>query len=702
MAEAKPMTPREQRLVSYVTAHTDKWRTHRDTNYLENWNTYERLWGGIWSAEERTRDSERARVVTPVLQAAVENYQAELDEAIFGQGDEFFDLTDDIRDQDKADAELLKKGLKEEFKINKLRSAMSECILNSAVYGTAIAELVMVKETRSAPATEPTAAPGTNLIGAVDNDYVCVKVHPVHPRNFIIDPAARQIRDALAVAIEEFVPAFSVYEMMESGAYIERELEKAETDSDLETYQEDEVNDADRIKLLRWYGKVPRNLLTGKKDEDDAKDALDSLDYTWMYDDLVEAIIVIANDGILLKAEETPYMMKDRPVIAWQADIRPGRFWGRGICEKGASMQKVIDSQLRAHLDFSALTAVPMVGIDATRMPRGFKFEVRPGRSIFTNGNPNESLMPFKLGDTSPMNVETANLFERLLMMSTNTLDSAGIPSVNSEGGQDALAAIIKKNKRTLTSFQDSFLIPLIESTAWRYMQFDPNRFPVKDFKFVPVSTLGVMARSYETKNYLAMMSTLGPDSPVLPMLLTGVLETSSLSNRDELIQQIQQSMQPSPEAQQMQQMQMQMLQLQAEEQQLKNAKLQAEINKITTETELYPEKVRGELIAALTKNSEEADEFGQRVKIAELALKEQELSEKAADRQSNEKISQFQAISAHSAKQSELQQKEADKQREAEEKEKDRELKREEIRARKAEKSITRTKDGYSVKNKE
>ncbi len=38
------------------------------------------------------------------------------------------------------------------------------------------------------------------------------------------------------------------------------------------------------------------------------------------YSDLVEAIVVIANDGVLLKAEKNPYMMKDRPILAYQDD----------------------------------------------------------------------------------------------------------------------------------------------------------------------------------------------------------------------------------------------------------------------------------------------------------------------------------------------------------------------------------------------
>ncbi len=50
--------------------------------------------------------------------------------------------------------------------------------------------------------------------------------------------------------------------------------------------------------------------------------------YAEDYTDMVEAIVVIANDGLLLKAEENPYMMKDRPVLSYQDDTVPNRLLG--------------------------------------------------------------------------------------------------------------------------------------------------------------------------------------------------------------------------------------------------------------------------------------------------------------------------------------------------------------------------------------
>ena len=85
----------------------------------------------------------------------------------------------------------------------------------------------------------------------------------------------------------------------------------------------------------------------------------------------VEAIVVIANGGTLLKAEKNPYMMQDRPVVAFPWDIVPSRFWGRGVCEKGYNSQKALDAELRARIDALALTVHPMMAMDATRYLAG-------------------------------------------------------------------------------------------------------------------------------------------------------------------------------------------------------------------------------------------------------------------------------------------------------------------------------------------
>ena len=638
-------TPSEAdvQLVSFVVQHCDRWRDFRDQNYLEDWLEYERIFRGQWDAQDRTRESERSRIISPATQQAVETRHAEIMEAIFGNG-EYFDIKDDVMDYNgnKMDIEAMKTLLKEDLERHKIRKSVDQIELMAEIYGTGIGELVVKQETEFVPSTQP--IPGSNqaAYGVEEKEYFCVKVNPVNPKNFLIDPNATSIEDAMGVAVEKFVSIHKVVEGMEKGIYRKVDVSGYGVDDDLEPTQELTQYQDDKVKLLTYYGLVPREYL--EELENDGAEMVDLFPESSAadsYSDLVEAIIVIANDGLLLKAEANPYMMKDRPVIAYQDDTVPNRFWGRGTVEKAYNMQKAIDAQLRSHLDSLALTTAPMIAMDATRLPRGAKFEVKPGKAILTNGAPSEILYPFKFGTPSPENAATAREFERMLLQATGTLDSQGMVSAASrdstgQGMSMAMAGIIKKYKRTLTNFQEDFLIPLIKKAAFRYMQFDPERYPSVDMKFIPTATLGIMAREYEQQQLIGLLQTLGPDTPVLPVLLKGIIGNSSLSNRAELIQTLDQMSQPNPEQQQMQQMaqQMQMEQAQATTQSLqaRAQRDQAEAQKTVVETQLLPEELKAKVISSLSTNIDgqnQDNEFEKRAKIAELMLKEKDINNK-------------------------------------------------------------------------
>ena len=227
-----------------------------------------------------------------------------------------------------------------------------------------------------------------------------------------------------------------------------------------------------------------------------------------------------------------------------------------------------------------------------------------------------------------------------MLLQSTGTLDSQGMVSqaARDAGGMSmAVATIIKKYKRTLVNFQEDFLIPFIQKAAFRYMQFDPARYPSVDMKFIPTATLGIIAREYEQQQFIGLLQTLGPNTPVLPLILKGILNNSSLTNRYELIAALDQMNQPNPEAQQLAQAQQQ-LALQAAQAQIAVQTTQAEQNraeaaKLLTEAQLMPQEVQAKVIASTTKNlpaGQEADEFNKRVKIAELMLKEADIKNKS------------------------------------------------------------------------
>ena len=648
-------TEEENGLVDFVIEHTNRWRDYRDTNFLPDWDEYERIFRGRWSVLDKTKETERSRLVSPATQQAIETRHAEVMEAIFGQG-EFFDIKDDIMDVNgnPLDVEEIKAKLNEDFKQDKIIKAIDAIELMAEIYGTGIGEILVKEVTAYRPATKPIpGVAGTAAIGVEEYKRISVPLKPVNPRNFLIDPNADSIEDALGVAIEKYVSIHKVVQNMENGTYKKVDIGSDYGTQELEPTQEETQYQDDKVKLLTYYGLVPREYLEEVEDgefEDLFPEGSQAEDYA----DLVEAIVVIANDGILLKAEASPYMMKDRPVVAYQDDTVPGRFWGRGTAEKAFNMQKAIDSQYRAMLDSMALTSAPMVAMDATRLPRGAKFEVRPGKAILTNGAPSEILMPFKFGQTDGTNAAAAQNFERMLLQATGTVDASGMPSnvprdAGASGMSMVLAGIIKKYKRTLSNFQEDFLIPFIKKAAFRYMQFDPERYPSVDMVFVPTGNLGIMAREYEQQQFIGLLQTLGPDTPVLPIILKGILANSSLSNRAELMAALDQMSQPNPQAQQAamqaQQMDMALKQAQTQELAAKASKEQAEAQKTLVEAQMIPEKHRVDVIQAAATNIDKSSDFEKRLKLADVMLKEKQINLKAADISSNERIAALQMM---------------------------------------------------------
>ena len=623
----------EETLDSWVMTKCREWRDHYEMNYEQKFYEYYRLWRGIFSSEDRNRDSERSQIISPALQQAVESSVAEIEEATFGRG-KFFDIKDDFADQETQDVAYLREQLMRDFKKNKVRKAVGECLINAAVFGTGIAELTLEEVKDMRPSSRPTMDGQLQEIGVEISDRTVCRLRSVLPQNFLIDPVATSVDDAIGVAIDEFVPVHQVEMLQEKGVYKDVPFNFAYPDIDLDADHELTTQPTDKVRLTKYYGLVPRHLLT-KDDDYEEVDLQDEDDSFY-----VEAIVVIANGGTLLKAEKNPYMMQDRPIVAFPWDVVPSRFWGRGVCEKGYNSQKALDAELRARIDALALTVHPMMAMDATRLPRGAKPEVRPGKIILTNGNPSEVLQPFNFGQVSQITFAQAGELQKMVQTATGAIDSAGIPgSINGDataaGISMSLGAIIKRHKRTLINFQESFLIPFVSKAAYRYMQFEPEIYPVADYNFHVTSSLGIIAREYEVTQLVQLLQTMQQDSPLYPVLIQSIIDNMNLSNREELIAALSQAGQPSPEQQQAQQaaMQAQMEFQQSQTNALNGQAMESEARakKMEAEIKAIPVELETAQIKAVTSNLQvgtaDDKEFERRLKVADAALKEKKLN---------------------------------------------------------------------------
>jgi len=121
------------------------------------------------------------------------------------------------------------------------------------------------------------------------------------------------------------------------------------------------------------------------------------------------------------------------------------------------------------------------------------------------------------------------------------------------------------------------------------------------------------------------------------PKLVMSIIDNMNLSNREELIQVLEQANQPNPEAQQAQQAaQQQQAAFQASQTAALNGQAQesaARAQKITVEAQAIPQELEIDRIKAVTTNLKAGDaddkEFQKRLEISKQLLKEREVAVK-------------------------------------------------------------------------
>jgi len=671
-------------LCEWVEELTQEWRDHYESNYEAKQDEYYRLWRGIWAEDDKTRQSERSKIIAPALQQAVESAVAEIETASFSQSF-FFDIDDAKKTpppppqgqppqmmppeamqgmgggqqmpqmppqmppemaqmaQGPQNQPTMEESLAVRDQLHKdieranYRAAIGEILINAAVYGTGIGEISIEDSKEYVPSTQPLDGMPVEAslveYGVETKNRPLVKLTPIQPKNFLIDPNATCVSSAMGVCIEEFVGIHTVEQLQESGVYRDIDVTEDPSDPDIDADSELTNKPVRKVRVKRYYGLVPTNLL---KEEGVDSELLEDGKYT-------EAVVVVAN-GEILKAQANPYMCQDRPIAAFPWDVVPSRFWGRGVCEKGYMSQKALDAEMRARIDALALTTHPMMAVDDTRIPRGDKFEVRPGKMILTNGAPQESIMPFKFGQVDQISFSQAQNLQMMVQQATGSQDAAEMakgPSsdTTSAGISMSMGAVMKRQRRTLVNFQESFFKPLIKKTAWRYMQFDPEKYPSKDYHFSVISSLGVIAREYEVQQLAQILQVVPPQSPIHGAMVKAIIEHMNVTSKEKLLEVVDQASQPNPQAEQMQQQQMQ---AQMQLQQAQTAVLiaqakeaEARAAKYMVEMDVMPKEMALKY-SDMDKDGKVDDDFEKKIQLANMLMQEDKWQVEKEERQQN------------------------------------------------------------------
>ena len=620
-------------LTGWIIDKIEKWEDARNSQHQDRWHEYYRLWRGQHAGQEdKIRHYERSKLIAPALQQAVEAGVSEMEETIFHRK-RWFDLEDDVREQifeqiikenaQQLDPQQLQQisqnvdtrltqitdQLLEDFDTRNVNKAISEILLNAALYGTGIGKIAVEQKPRRVPITGSTGTTSDIQI----RDDIHVKLVPVDPNEFVIDIAAKSLQEALGVGHMYTVPRHEILQKQAQGVYNDTPVgfySRDENEHPILDIMEKNYENAEHVEVLEYHGLVPKSFFEEATSVPDPLAEFAEQNSEIVYDDsadMVEAIVWIANRGTLLKAVRNPFIMQDRSFVSFQWDTVPNRFWGRGIAEKGYNPQKALDAELRARIDALALATYPVMLVNGMMAPRNSDFNIRPGRNIVLSGPPQEAIAPFKFPGPDPQSYRQTAEFERMVTMATGSMDTAAPLGVNprneTAGGMSMMmGALLKRAKRTLRNMEYEFLTPLIHKIAWRYMQFDTERYPVADYKFKVHGALGAQAREFEVAQLTQLLQTTPAGSPAYWIVLKGVLKNYNVEDKEQLMQVIDSFLQqalnpPDPEPDFDQQVKIADQQRKAQELQFNVQKSVRDDVRRNMEMEAEAERDRGEAI---------------------------------------------------------------------------------------------------------
>jgi len=124
----------------------------------------------------------------------------------------------------------------------------------------------------------------------------------------------------------------------------------------------------DRIKVARFFGKVPRSKIGTDEDPGEVGE---------QHDDMVDVIVVMAG-GVVVRVEESPY--KDMPALRCVYEDVENEIWGVGISENNAPHQKLTNAAFRLFLEGKGMALLGTRAIDRSKFLPTEDFKKYPGK----------------------------------------------------------------------------------------------------------------------------------------------------------------------------------------------------------------------------------------------------------------------------------------------------------------------------------
>jgi hypothetical protein len=131
----------------------------------------------------------------------------------------------------------------------------------------------------------------------------------------------------------------------------------------------------DRIKVARFFGKVPRSMLTQAKEADGSDMEAATAE---ALGDVVDVVVIMAG-GVVVKVVESPYGDKN-PTHRCVYEAVEHEIWGVGVGENNAPHQKVTNAAFRLFMEGKGMALLGTASVDRSKFLPTEDFKKFPGK----------------------------------------------------------------------------------------------------------------------------------------------------------------------------------------------------------------------------------------------------------------------------------------------------------------------------------
>ena len=518
-------------LVGYCKGKLDEARNEYRKDREKTWKQIEQYWKAEFKEDMRTRESERAKLITPTTQTAVDTAAAELDNVV--GYDSFFDIEpivggglppEEWNAQFGPVFDQIREGIGQDLIDSGSRAEISKAVFYGAMLGAGI--LKVVSDERVSRILVPGA--GGNDVDSTAVRETTTYLRAVNPHKFFPQPGASSIKDAEFVVEEVPLGRHIIEAKIKEGVYNPVRIPAQEPGEG-------------HPKVYEFYGLVPRDLLAQATmaavgGEDALRELVIADDLS--EDSMVEAMVVwVEGTNEPLWAGELPYVDGEKSYRVFGYDTSAGGIFGRGVGHKILQVQKAQDGNIRARLDALAYAIHPMVGVNSLSLVSRRRMKVGPGKQILFNGPPRDAVSVFSLGDVPQSAFLTGQELNQMAQASSGLQNFQGANVDYQSGvGLDVLGQAAINRNRKIVEGLTNFLADIIRLFVWRSVQFNPGKYPpiMEDVRVV------IAAKSLTRRSEMAqignMLKTVPDSSPAYWRLLIKFFELSDLPDKLEII----------------------------------------------------------------------------------------------------------------------------------------------------------------------